>query len=152
MIMQDFETETCNSIENIWSSMLGLPVARKNGPFQNGDDETYTGYVTISGAWEGTVSILCPKTLAQKVAAIMYEVDENDATREQIEDTLGELANMAGGNIKNILPGNCALSLPTVDFGEHPTSTTDAETVSEVVFNCRGLNFSVNIVKHLEKS
>ncbi len=150
MIMQDFETETCNSIENIWSSMLGLPVARKKGPFQNRDDETYTGYVTISGTWEGTVSILCPKALAKKVASIMYEVDETEATREQIEDTLGELANMAGGNIKNILPGKCALSLPTVDFGEGPPPTTGAETVSEVVFNCSGLNFSVNILKKME--
>ncbi|NIQ01639.1 MAG: chemotaxis protein CheX, partial [Nitrospinaceae bacterium] len=54
----------------------------------------------------------CPIPLARQAAAIMFQLQEDTAGPEEIQDAFGELANITGGNIKALLPEPSYLSLP----------------------------------------
>jgi len=56
------------------------------------------------------------------IVAKLLDNAEHDVHVNDISDGLGELANIVGGNLKLVLPGPCALSLPWVVLGP-PTIT-----------------------------
>jgi chemotaxis protein CheX len=106
--------------------------------------------VQITGTWEGTVAIACPVNLAKKVSAIMFGIDENQAGEEEIQDAIGELANMTGGNIKSLLPEPCYLSLPAVAFTDHGLRVPGSELVTQINFACDDNLFMVSLLKKRE--
>ena len=113
--MQYIETEITEYTESIWNSTLELNVVVSDEDFKaEGKDDTLAACVQITGSWEGTVAVICPMNLAKKVSAIMFGIEEDSAGKEEIQDAIGELANMTGGNIKSLLPEPCYLSLPAV--------------------------------------
>jgi len=108
--------------------------------------------VQITGTWEGAVALDCPVELAKKVASIMFQLKEDETTTDLVEDGLGELTNMTGGNIKSLLPEPCYLSLPAVTMTQHGLRIPGSELVSTVTFKCWGYNFRVSVLKKVEKS
>ncbi len=99
-----------------------------------------------SAGRERIVTLSIPETLARKTAALMFEVAPDEATDEDIEDAMGELANMTGGSFKSLLEGTCELGLPVVTIGvdysvRFPGSVIDCETG----FNCEGAPFKVTV-------
>ena len=149
--MHSIEKEICSYTENIWESILGLKVAKIDAPFKvEGENNTLAGCVHIMGAWEGTVSLQCPKDLAKKAAAIMFGVKEDVADMEQIQDALGELTNMTGGNIKAVLPEPSYLSLPAVSVTDFRLHIPGTELVTTVNFECNEYSFSVTVVKRIK--
>jgi chemotaxis protein CheX len=82
--------------------------------------------VSISGAWEGHVALGCSAAAARSAAATLLAMPEGDVAEGDIADAVGELVNMVGGNIKSLLPGPSALTLPLVSLGvgslHHPSS------------------------------
>lgn len=149
--MQLIETEICSYTENIWESILGLKVEKIDVPFKiEGENNTLAGCVHIMGAWEGTVSLQCSKDLAKKAAAIMFGVKEDAADMEQIQDALGELTNMTGGNIKAVLPEPSYLSLPAVSVTDYRLHIPGTELVTTVNFKCNEHTFSVTVVKRIK--
>src|SRR5712691_9554787 len=113
--MQVVDSDICQVVEGIWSSVLGLEVRRGDEPAKrNGKHGFLTACVQITGLWEGAVTLDCSAALARRTAAIMFGVSPEDASLDEIHDALGELTNMTGGNIKTLLPGPCQLSLPAV--------------------------------------
>jgi len=101
--------------EQVWSSYLDpegvsplLPLAAVAG------DGHVSATVSVTGAWWGHVVIRCSKDAARNAAAALLGVEQADATTDDVADAVGELANIIGGNVKSLLPGPCALSLPSV--------------------------------------
>src|SRR5918998_4092661 len=70
--------------------------------------------VSVTGSWNGHVVVECSATASREAAAAMLGIDAPDVSDADIADALGEMANVIGGSIKSLLPGNCALSLPHV--------------------------------------
>lgn len=150
--MQFIEPEICTYTQSIWESILGLQTVPVDTHFKtNEKDATLAGCVHIMGAWEGTVALQCPTSLARKAAAIMFGVKEDDASMEQILDALGELTNMTGGNIKSNLPEPCYLSLPAVAVTDYTMHIPGTELVTVVNFECQGKNFAVALLKRVKK-
>src|SRR5262249_25677354 len=56
----------------------------------------------------------CSEVMARQSAAVMLQVDPSAVQPEDIDDALGELTSMIGGNFKALLPELCRLDLPTV--------------------------------------
>jgi chemotaxis protein CheX len=146
--MQFIEPEICNYTESVWDSILSLKVTRSEDNFcPIGKEDTLAGCVHIVGAWEGAIALQCPKPLARKAAAIMFSVKEENTTMEMIQDAIGELTNMIGGNIKSLLPSPCYLSLPTVAVTDYNLHIPNTELITKVTFECQGLNFAVAVLK-----
>lgn len=88
-----------------------------------------TGMVGFVGSYSGLVSIHCPIELANEITASMLGVEKNDLDKEgaDLNDAIGELANILAGSIKQLLSKggmDIKLSIPTMISGEEYTITT----------------------------
>ena len=149
--MGDFESEICQYTESIWKSILDLDVHKTVEEYcPIGGEDVLAGCVHISGEWDGAVSLDCPAELAQKVASIMFKMTDEEVTPDLVQDALGELTNMTGGNIKSLLPEPCYLSLPAVTMTQHGLRIPGSELVKSVTFQCWGYKFKVSVLKKLK--
>ncbi len=73
--------------------------------------------VHVTGDWQGAVVLLCSHAFAEQATEAMFAAEPGTTTQRDLDDAIGELANMIGGNIKNRLSVPCKLSLPTVVSG-----------------------------------
>lgn len=130
--------EIIEVVRSVWETALGLeiePAEHMERPA--GNRGFWTGFIQIAGAWEGVIVCVSSDPLLRRVAAVMFSVPEAALTTEHLHDTLGELTNMIGGNLKALLPGPSFLCLPAVVEGTDysvriPTTTSTAE----VAFQC----------------
>jgi chemotaxis protein CheX len=80
-------------------------------------DTAVTASVSITGGWEGHVVFGCTTSASRTAAAVLLAMGEDELAEADVADAVGELANMIGGNIKSLLPGPSALTLPLVNLG-----------------------------------
>ena len=107
-----------------------------------------TGMVGFAGTYSGVISIHCPIALALKITSNMLGVECEEAN-EDLNDAIGEIANMLGGNVKQVLSKgglDVKLSIPTVIAGEDYTvnSLSDSDCVV-IPFNVEGSKFIVGL-------
>ncbi len=107
-----------------------------------------TGMVGFAGTYSGVVSIHCPVALALKITSSMLGM-ECEEVNEDLNDAIGEIANMLGGNVKQVLSKgglDVKLSIPTVISGEDYTinSLSDSDCVV-IPFNIDDDRFIVGL-------
>lgn len=102
--------DTIQSIaEQVLNDFLGLKMAPATDP---GPEPPAGSRIFITGAWDGSVSLRCTEALGRRVASGMFGVGPDRVSDEDVQDALGELANILGGNIKPLFPAPNHLSLP----------------------------------------
>ncbi len=102
--------------QEVWSSFLGDREPLLEGTPVDQSGPLVSAAVGVSGAWNGTISLQVPDTLAHTITASMLG-DVHDTCESDVSDAVGELVNVVGGNIKSLMPGPSALSLPVVAQG-----------------------------------
>ena len=108
--------EVWSIVTEVWESMLGEPVIRADHAFNL--DEAFTGAVRIHGDCEGLVSFTCPEPAAREIARVMLALEAGAVlTEDDIEDAIGEVANVVGGQVKSLCAGDNRLGLPDVTRG-----------------------------------
>lgn len=134
--------------QNIFSTMLemdALPIATVSPTEQ---DSEMVGCIQIVGEWSGTVLLKTPVELASAAGSRMLMINAEEVVDADREDTLAELTNMIGGNIKSIVPSPSSLSLPTVTNGrDFNIRTYGSSAVSDTAFQCDNYVFRVTILK-----
>jgi len=83
----------------VWSTVLGL--SAEDGPVVQVGAEEITSSVDISGAWEGTVAVSFTRPLSRHIAAVMLACPESETSQALVEDVIGEIANVIGGNVRH---------------------------------------------------
>lgn len=148
--MQFLEEEIRQVAEMVWDSVLGAPLVR-SPEIPPPPERVVSGCVHFTGAWEGAVTIECSAEFARSAAATMFGVDVGTASPSDMQDAMGELTNMTGGNVKALLPEGCRLSLPTVIEGtEYSTRVPGSELLTTVAFKCQGSPVVVRLLKKSE--
>src|SRR4051812_15681518 len=96
---------------SIWEQMLRLPICADDTAVTvpHSGPRVMSACVQIIGTWQGAVSLTCTEDFASRAAGIMFGLDGVDTRKADMQDALGELANMIGGNIKALLPVACHL-------------------------------------------
>lgn len=132
----------------IWESVLGmgaLPIdpaaaaARLEG-------HTITSCVHITGEWEGSLAMTFGPSLCRRLASGMFALDDADLDDELVRDAVGELANIAGGNVKGMVAAETELSLPQVIEGTGYTlSVPGTHVLCEAGFECGPDTFVVTV-------
>jgi hypothetical protein len=85
-----------------------------------------SAWVDVVGPWTGTVVLTCGRDTAEQLTrALLREHAPDVLDPEDVEDALGELANVVGGNVKAVLPGPSVLGLPEVGT---PSAGAPADT------------------------
>jgi chemotaxis protein CheX len=125
--------------ENVFSTMIERSIEVSQDHALTADQNPITGCVQIAGQWNGAVMIQTTDALARKVASTMLAMEEGEVNATDCEDSIAELTNMIGGNIKSLVEGPSILSLPSVttgkDFDIRVFGTT---TVNSMCINCEG--------------
>ncbi|WP_409330294.1 chemotaxis protein CheX [Trujillonella humicola] len=122
--------------EQAWSALVGeeeflvpLPAPLPAG--------TTSSWVTVTGPWNGVVVVTCGTgTAGELTRALLREHAPAQLEAEDVEDALGEIANVVGGNVKAVLPGPSVLGLP--ETGSTPPVPGPPEDTCRVEFLWRG--------------
>jgi chemotaxis protein CheX len=93
-------------------SSLGVETAEL--PYEPLEGPAWTASVSVTGTWGGHVAVSCSPSTAQALTAVMLRRGQDEVSHEDVEDAVGELANMIGGSVKGMLPPPSTLSLPHV--------------------------------------
>lgn len=113
-----------------------------------------TGMVGFAGTYSGVISIHCPVELALKVTSNMLGIDCGEVN-EDLNDAIGEIANMLGGNVKQVLSKgglDVKLSIPTVISGEDYTVNSLSDNDCVVVpFTVEGYTMLVGLTLKKEE-
>jgi chemotaxis protein CheX len=145
--MEFSDSELAEVTERVWNSILGLDLAMA----ENGAEENapfFTGCVQITGEWDGAVTLICPETLARQATSIMFEMEPDEASFEEVQDAVGELTNMIGGNFKVLLPQPSHMSLPAVVEGQsYNFMIPGTQVVNEVDLASAGKILKVTILE-----
>ncbi len=132
-------TDTCQIdeiIASIFSTMLDMETCRIDRPVP----ETHDGLIAsiqITGEWEGSMVLVLPLDAVQIVTEAMLGIPIEEQTGTDQEDVAAELVNVVGGNLKGVLPGPSALSLPTVISGKDFTlRVPGAKCIDNATMSC----------------
>lgn len=112
-----------------------------------------TGMVGIAGIYTGMLSIHCPALLAMRITSNMLGMEVVEVG-EDVNDALGEIANMLGGHVKQVLSKgglDLSLSIPTVISGEAYTiHSIDNDDCIVIPFQCDEEKFLVGLTLRKE--
>ena len=120
----------------------GNPIAEPVKKFYG----TMTGLVGFAGSYSGILAIHCPRDMSLHIASNMLGMEVPEMNND-VNDAMGEIANMIGGDVKHIFsPGGAdiSLSIPTVIYGsEYSMSSSDSLVIP---FECGEDSFLVSIM------
>lgn len=135
MIDVDMDQCLAELSEAVWSQTLGLSLEPVGAPPTN-TGRTLEGHVHISGKWQGTIVVQCSLAAARDAAQIMFSSQEPAESSQDVQDAVGELVNMIGGNIKSLMSEDgCYLSLPIViEGGDYTVRMAGARVISRRAF------------------
>lgn len=97
----------------VWDATLGLGLDGIE-PAPPVPDPRLAAVVSLSGGFEGAVSLELSTAAGREIASLMFGLGVEEISWEDTADAVGELANIVGGNVKALLGRPAALSLPSV--------------------------------------
>jgi len=118
----DYSGRLAEAAVDVFDTMFSLTLERMEPASTAGiEGKRYISSVCFAGDSTGIVSLHVGEELSRRMAANMLgmEPEEIEGTSE-IEDMLGELGNIVGGNLKSALTDTglrCALSTPSFTIG-----------------------------------
>lgn len=140
-------------VEQVWSSFLGdeeplLPRfadAAEEGTPAFPAEYVWSAAVSVHGGWTGTVTVELSSSVAQSLTRLMLAMEDEPLDDAEVADAVGELVNMIGGNIKSLMPGPSALTLPVVAAGRAAHSSELAEVARfDALWNGEPVRVSVH--------
>ncbi len=113
------------STEEIFSSMVMLDVTLDGSVTELPPlmEDNVTGTIGLAGTRKAVLAIHFPSTVAANVTASFLGM-EADEVADDVDDAIGEVANMLGGSIKGFLDekgSDIELSLPSIIRGSSYT-------------------------------
>ena len=135
------EDEMQEIVDVVWMTVLDLPVEPGSQAELSASDYI-TADISISGAWQGLVSVRASEQFLTQAASLMFNFKAADVTDMDRRDTLTELTNMLGGSVKCLLPEPCDLSLPAIAIDD----AIDRTAFEWVNFSCDDKPLAIAIV------
>jgi len=135
------DEETVRSIaQEAWSALVGECEFLVPQPGEIPADAV-SAWVEVVGPWTGAVVLTCGRSTAEQLSReLLKEHAPSVLDDEDIEDGLGELANVVGGNVKAVLPGPSVLGLP--EIGTAPQACADTVR-ADLLWRGQSLTISV---------
>jgi chemotaxis protein CheX len=130
------ERELSTIVETIWATVVGMGLQPAD-PLASLDEGSLTGCICFTGGWEATMLVGLPEPLARAAAAAMFGCAEQELSAAEVGDAVGEIANIAAGNLRAFKALPCETSLPSlVDASSYAALAARACRVARVGFRC----------------
>ena len=146
----DIKDKIVESTKEIFSTMvmMDVSVVDQDSLARQAAKDGISGIIGLAGTHKGVLAIHIPGPVAMAITGSFLGMDVEEIN-EDVEDAVGELANMLGGNVKTILSENgrdIELSLPTTISGTNYDfqSAKDVE-VTTLAFATETGMFSVEL-------
>lgn len=142
------------STKEIFTSMIMMDIEVEGETSSNCPslEESITGVIGLAGTHKGVLAIHIPFNVAMKITGNFLGMDVEEMN-EDVEDAIGEVANMLGGNVKAILSEkgrDIDLSLPSTIIGKQYDFQPKKDAERNVIpFKCESGKFFVEL--QLEK-
>ena len=138
--------------EQIWAAMFGLTLVSREGSELSVHGTGNIGAcVQLVGAWQGAIRVDCSLHLARIAAARLQQRAFSTLSMEDLRDTVGELANMAAGSAKSLLPQPTHISLPSVADGtDYDLSVRKGRVLLQCPFACEGEPLLVSLIERIQ--
>ena len=114
------DDEIATIFESIAETMLGVPLEVVPEDHVDADDAALTASIALSGDFEGELSATFSAQLARALTGLLLQQPAHETSPADVSDAVGELVNIAAGNLKGVLP-RCEISLPTVRAAVAPS-------------------------------
>lgn len=130
----ELQTRLIEAAQEIFSTMVMIEISLRKADDVSGDislTDSISGIIGLAGTYKGVLAIHLPNQVAMGITSSFLGMDV-ESINEDVEDAVGELANMLGGNVKGILSErgrDIDLSLPSTVKGKQynfqPTKEVD---------------------------
>ncbi len=133
----DLVPKIVDATTEIFETMLmmtaspGEPLAQRVCPFKC----SVSGIIGMAGLYKGMLAIHVPAPVAKSITGNFLGMDVEEIN-EDVQDAIGELANMLGGSLKMALSENgkdIQLSIPSAICGEEYSMDCAAEAIGVMV-------------------
>ncbi len=146
----DISKNMIESAKEIFSTMVMMEIEvagdllKETAPLS----DSISGVIGLVGTHKGVLAIHLPQNVAMAVTGSFLGMDVEEVN-EDVEDAVGELANMLAGDVKTALAANgrdIDISLPTIIAGREYDFQPTGETERIIIpFGCSAGNFSVEL-------
>ena len=133
----EIRDKVVESTLEIFSSMVMMEISPSDEPITEHSVhmESITGLIGLAGTYKGVLAIHMPNKVALAVTSSFLGMDVEEINAD-VEDAIGELANMLGGNVKTILSEkgrDISLSLPSTISGREYNFQLASESAERTV-------------------
>lgn len=119
VVETNYQAEVGQIVQDVFATMLGISAEPAEGLLWEPHQEGLTAVLMFAGSWRGAVLVECSVEQACVWTAELMGIAAPREASDDVRDSLGELVNMIGGNLKSVLPKGVAISMPTVVDGRH---------------------------------
>jgi CheY-specific phosphatase CheX len=117
----DLVTMIKTAAEEVFETMLSMSVTVETGhDHVDIAGHRFVGTVSVAGKIMGNLSLHVGQDFARLITAEMLGSEPDEVEIDEVEDVIGELSNMVGGNVKSRLCDEnftCQLSIPSITSG-----------------------------------
>jgi chemotaxis protein CheY-P-specific phosphatase CheC len=103
--------------ETLFSSQLTPESTPSLSLPESAPESLLTARVEYSDGFRGVLSATLTERLARALTGRMMHRLPSECSEADVRDAIGEIANIAAGNLKGLLPTPCQVSLPRVQEG-----------------------------------
>lgn len=149
--MEAYRLEVSEIVANVFGTMLGEMPQPVNEVW-TAEPGRLSAAVFFAGEWKGAALVECSEEMARYWTSKLMSIEVPDEFGDDVEDTLGEIVNMVGGNLKSVLPRGVGLSMPIVVHGKnYSMRICGGNMTSRQSFQTSRGVFWVTLVEVLEK-
>lgn len=131
----------------IWTEMLGLKIGPASPNQTRIETPPLVAVVEVGGTWTGSLVVFCPPALARRAGAVLLGKEPAEVSDEEARDAVGELTNVAAGNLVSVLPGRFERARPRVLDGWQPELFAGPHLVRRFAFDCEGEAIIVEVLE-----
>ncbi len=125
-------------VTSVFDTMMGLNVEPVDAPWHPGRDRLVAA-VQLIGMTNGVIVLETDQQHARKFAGCLLGMEPPETVDDDVRDALGELANVIGGNLKEILAPGAILSIPSaVDGAQFSVRICHCAEVERQAFSTDG--------------
>ena len=108
-----YEAPVAAIVHDVFDTMLNYPVDQPQEDYE-ARTEIVTAAIFFAGSRQGAVILECTQARALYFAARLMNIPAPASMDDDTRDSLGEIVNMIGGNLKSVLLPGVGLSMPSV--------------------------------------
>lgn len=131
------ESSIRSVIELVWDTTLQSPVDWSQYEALESAD-TLLGTIGIEGDFSGQIRMRFSPEVGRHAAAALFGIPVDAASAQDVADALAEVLNIVAGNVKGLLEGSNALSLPRVAAGLCKPAAQEPAPLAQLRFGSRG--------------